>query len=168
MPLFGEFWILKNHMGQSRRLRKPAWTQIWIRRVVLPKLILFFFEFHIGLFLHSTPVSPYRSAATITDEVATCWDMTIRQTCERHVQGCTNFYGCTNFFSILSLFNSYAIPVHTAARWAPSFARWQTPHIYILRLVRGARPLESQVMSYGGPVPRKLGYVLPILTTASR
>ena len=46
---------------------------------------------------------------------------------------------------------SYAIPVRTAARWAPSFARWRTPHIYILRLVpclTGARSLESQVMSY--------------------
>ena len=58
-----------------------------------------------------------------------------------------------------------------AARWASSFARWQTPHIYILRFVpslTGARPLESQVMSYGCPALRKLGYVLPILTAARR
>ena len=57
--------------------------------------------------------------------------------------------GCTNFFNILSHVNSYAIPLHTAARWAPSFARWRTPYINILRLVRGVRPLESQVITYG-------------------
>ena len=65
---------------------------------------------------------------------------------------------------------SYAIPGRTATRWAPSFARWRTPHIYILRLVpclTGARPLENQVMSYHtlrGPCLTKV--VLPILTTA--
>ena len=40
------------------------------------------------------------------------------------------------------------------------------PHIYILRLVWGARPLESFKLSYGGPAPKMLGYVLPILTEA--
>ena len=66
--------------------------------------------------------------------------------------------GEQTFFSIPSLINSYAITVRTAARWAP---RWRTPHIYILT---GARPLESQVMSYHnlqGPCPAKVRLSYP-------
>ena len=39
-----------------------------------------------------------------------------------------------------------------AASWAPCFARWRTPYIYIPRLVphlMGARPLECQVFIWG-------------------
>ena len=140
----------------------------------------------------------------------TCWDVTIRQTRER-LSGNAQTFPHTSIPTTIPILRngsrrnvipirtaacppclrqpsckmanmSYAIPVRTAARWAP---RWRTPHIYILRLVprlTGAQTLESRVMSYWGPCPTnvRLSYpssrrtahltckVIPILTKAER
>jgi hypothetical protein len=47
----GKFEFLKIARNSTTRLRNPTRTQIWVRRTVLPKLILKVFEIHIGLSL---------------------------------------------------------------------------------------------------------------------